>query len=86
MNSGMTPINHLLWFPLRGPKPGCTPSFPTEHQQEFQGFPFPTEHQQEFQGLLSTSKNFRVSQKYFGDMFEFISQKVLGITLILKST
>ena len=29
----MTPINHPSWFPLRGPKPGFIPSFPTEHQQ-----------------------------------------------------
>ena len=43
---GMSLINHpsggflegdqSLDFPLRGPKPGFIPSFPTEHQQVFQ--------------------------------------------------
>ena len=39
-NEGMTPTNHPLWFPLKGP-PSSFPtpgrSFPTEHQQEEAG-------------------------------------------------
>ena len=34
MGNTMTPYKKPSnWFPLRGPKPGFIPTFPTEHQQ-----------------------------------------------------